>query len=222
MFASEEEFPDLQKPVAMTFDAKGRLWVTTMPSYPQYSPGTPPNDKILIFEDTNGDGKADTCKVFADHLYLPTGLELGYGKVFVSEQPNLMLLKDTDGDDKADASELILHGFDSADSHHACHAFTWDPGMALYFQEGTFHHTQIETPYGPVRSHNAAVYRFEPRTWKFDIFVSYGFANPWGHYFDRWGQDFVADASGGANYYATAFSGRSIIPTSTTATCSSS
>ncbi len=207
LYASEEQFRDLQKPVAMTFDGKGRLWVTTTPSYPQYSPGSPPNDKILIFEDTNGDGKADTCKVFKDHLYLPTGIELGYGKVFVSEQPNLMVLEDKDGDDKADSSELILHGFDSADSHHACHAFTWDPGMALYFQEGTFLHTQIETPYGPVRSHNAAVYRFEPRTWKLDNYVSYGFANPWGHYFDRWGQDFVADASGGANYYAAAFSG---------------
>jgi hypothetical protein len=130
--------------------------VTTTPSYPQYSPGSPPNDKILILEDTNGDGKADTCKVFKDHLYMPTGIELGYGKVFVSEQPNLMVLEDTNGDDKADRSELILHGFDTADSHHACHAFVWDPGMALYFQEGTFLHTQIETPYGPVRSHNAA------------------------------------------------------------------
>jgi hypothetical protein len=140
-------------------------------------------------------------------LYLPIGLELGYGKVFVSEQPNLMVLEDTNGDDKADKRELILHGFDSADSHHACHAFTWDPGMALHFQEGTFLHTQIETPYGPVRGHNANIYRFEPRTWKLDNYVSYPFANPWGHYFDRWGQDFVADASGGANYYATAFSG---------------
>ena len=83
-----------------------------------------------------------------------------------------MVLEDTDGDDKADTRELILHGFDSADSHHACHAFVWDPGMALYFQEGTFLHTQIETPYGPVRSHNAAVYRFEPRTWKLDNYVS--------------------------------------------------
>ena len=94
--------------------------------------------------------------------------------------------------------------------------------MALYFQEGTFLHTQIETPYGPVRSHNAAVYRFEPRTWKLDNYVSYGFANPWGHYFDRWGQNFVADASGGANYYAAAFSGDVDYPDKHTATCSSS
>jgi glucose/arabinose dehydrogenase len=207
LFASEVDFPDLQKPVAMTFDTKGRLWVTACPSYPHYSPGIPANDKILIFEDTNGDGKADTQKVFADGLYLPIGLELGFGKVFVSEEPNLMVMEDTNGDDKADKRELIMHGFDSGDSHHACHMFVWEPGMALHFQEGTFLHTQIETPYGPVRSHNAAVYRFEPQTWKLDNYISYPFANPWGHYFDRWGQDFLADASGGANYYATAFSG---------------
>ena len=207
LFASEEDFPDLRKPVQMTFDAKGRLWVTTMASYPMYLPGHPVDDKILIFEDTDGDGKADKQTVFADKLHVPTGIELGDGGAYVSQQPNLMFLKDTDGDDKADERSLILHGFDTADSHHAMHAFTWDPGGALYWQEGTFHRTQVETPYGPERVLDASVFRFEPKTWKFGIFVSYGFANPWGHYFDKWGQDFVADASGGANYFATAFSG---------------
>jgi glucose/arabinose dehydrogenase len=208
LFASEIDFPDLKKPVQMTFDAKGRLWVTTMASYPMYLPGKPVDDKVLIFEDTDGDGKADKQTVFADKLHVPTGIELGDGGVYVSQQPNLMFLKDTDGDDRADTRSLILHGFDSADSHHAMHAFTWDPGGALYWQEGTFHHTQVETPYGPQRVKEAGVFRYEPKTQKFDIFVSYGFANPWGHYFDKWGQNLVADASGGANYYGTAFSGQ--------------
>ena len=105
-----------------------------------------------------------------------------------------------------------MHGFDTADSHHAMHAFTWDPGGALHWQEGTFHYSQIETPYGPRRCNEAGVFRWEPKTRKFDVFVSYGFANPWGHYIDRWGQNFVADASGGANYYGTAFSGQVIYP----------
>ncbi len=213
VFASEVEFPDLKKPVQMTFDAKGRLWVTTMASYPMYLPGRPVDDKILIFEDTDGDGKADKQTVFADKLHVPTGIELGDGGVYVAQQPNLMFLKDTNGDDKADTRDLIMHGFDTADSHHAMHAFTWDPGGALYWQEGTFHHSQIETPYGPKRVANAGVFRFEPKTFKFDIFVSYGFANPWGHFFDRWGQNLVADASGGANYYGTAFSGQVDYPT---------
>ncbi|HVW02874.1 MAG TPA: PVC-type heme-binding CxxCH protein, partial [Planctomycetaceae bacterium] len=207
LFASEEEFPDLKNPVQMAFDAKGRLWVCTMESYPMYLPGTPVSDKILILQDTDGDGKADKQTIFAEGLHLPTGIELGHGGVYVAQQPNLMFLKDTNGDDKADVREYVLHGFDSADSHHSISAFTWDPGGALYFQEGTFHHTQVETPYGPERCKNAGVFRWEPRTWKFSTFVSYGFANPWGHTFDRWGQDFVADASGGANYFAAAFSG---------------
>jgi glucose/arabinose dehydrogenase len=212
LFASEVEFPELEDPVSMTFDAKGRLWVTTMASYPQYLPGTKPNDKVLIFEDTNGDGKADGCKVFADSLYLPIGIELGDGGAYVSNQPNLLLLKDTNGDDRADSRDLIMHGFDTADSHHAMHAFTWDPGGALHWQEGTFHYTQVETPYGPRRCQYAGIYRWEPRTQKFDVFVSYRFANPWGHFIDQWGQNFVADASGGANYYGTAFSGQVIYP----------
>src|SRR5262249_16642802 len=95
----------------------------------------------------------------------------------------------------------------------AMHAFTYDPGGALYWQEGTFHHTQGETPYGPQRVRDAGVFRYEPRTERFEIYVSYPFADPWGHYFDRLGQDFVACASGGANYYATAFSGQVEYPT---------
>jgi glucose/arabinose dehydrogenase/lysophospholipase L1-like esterase len=212
LFASEVEFPDLEDPVAMTFDAKGRLWVTTMPSYPMYLPGKKPNDKVLILEDIDQDGKADRCSTFADGLHVPTGIELGDGGVYVSQMPNLMFLKDTNGDDRADARELILHGFDTADSHHAMHAFTWDPGGALHWQEGTFHYSQVETPCGPRRCNEAGVFRWEPKSWKFDVFVSYGFANPWGHYVDRWGQNFVADASGGANYYGTAFSGQVVYP----------
>ncbi len=207
LFASEEQFPELQNPVAMTFDSRGRLWVATNPSYPMISPGQEPNDKILILEDVDGDGRADRCKVFADKLYLPIGFELGDGGVYVSAQPNLLFLKDTDGDDRADVRELILHGFDSCDSHHAISAFEWGPGGALYFQEGTFFQSSIETPYGPVRLSDAGVYRFEPRSWRLEVFVSYRFANPWGHVFDHWGQNFVADASGGANYFGTAFSG---------------
>jgi lysophospholipase L1-like esterase len=172
LFASEEDFPDLQNPVQFAFDARGRLWVVTMPSYPMYLPGTPVNDKVLILEDTDGDGRADKQTVFADGLYVPTGIALGDGGVYVAQQPNLVFLKDTDGDDKADVKRTLLHGFDTADSHHAISAFVWGPGGALYFEEGTFLHTQVETPYGPVRCANAAIYRYEPRTEKLDTFVS--------------------------------------------------
>jgi glucose/arabinose dehydrogenase/azurin len=207
LFASEQEFPEIAKPVAMTFDARGRLWVLTSPTYPHLLPGKKPADKLVVLEDSNADGRADTSTVFADDLYLPMGFELGDGGVYVSQQPNLVFLRDRDGDGKADERRVVLHGFGTEDSHHAMHAFQWGPGGDLYFQEGTFHHTQVETPYGPVRVNYAAVFRYVPKTEKLEVFVSYPFANPWGHVVDAWGQHFISDASGGSNYYGTPFSG---------------
>ncbi|MPZ17960.1 MAG: hypothetical protein GEV06_08620 [Luteitalea sp.] len=207
LFASEQDFPELANAIALTFDSRGRLWVMTSPTYPHYHPGMAPNDKLVILEDNDGDGRADKRTVFADGLYLPMGFELGDGGVYVSQQQNFMFLRDTDGDDRADERRIILHGFGTEDAHHNASAFTWGPGGGLYFQEGTFLHTQVETPYGPVRVEYGAVLRYEPRTEKLSVFVSYPFANPWGHVIDRWGQSFVSDASNGNNYYGTAFSG---------------
>jgi len=208
LYASEEQFPEIAKAVQMAWDTKGRLWLACMPSYPHWKPGDKMSDKIVILEDTDGDGRADKSKVFADDLHVPTGLELYAGGVLVGQQPDILFLKDTDGDDRADVRERVLHGLDSADTHHASNSFTFDPGGALYFQEGTFHQTQVETPFeSPVRCSNAGVFRYEPRSHKFGVYVSYGFANPHGHVFDRWGQDIVTDGTGNVNYLGTAFSG---------------
>ncbi|MGO9923151.1 MAG: PVC-type heme-binding CxxCH protein [Isosphaeraceae bacterium] len=208
LFASEREFPELAKPVQMSFDSRGRLWVACWPSYPHWKPKEEMNDKLLILEDTDGDGKADRKIVWADHLHCPTGFEFANGGVLVAQAPDLMFLKDTDGDDKADVRERVLSGLDSADTHHTANSFQLDPGGALYFQEGTFHQTQVETPYGPpVRCSNAGVFRYEPKSQKFDVYVSYGFANPHGHAFDRWGQDIVVDGTGSVPTHGTLFSG---------------
>jgi hypothetical protein len=147
-FATELEFP-IANPVSFTFDPQGRMWVATMPSYPHYSPGHPPDDKIIILEDTDRDGKADKHTVFADSLYLPLGFELGNGGAYVSQAPDLIFLKDTDGDGRADLRQTLLRGFGTEDSHHAISAFAWGPDGALYMHEGTFLHSQVETPYGP-------------------------------------------------------------------------
>jgi glucose/arabinose dehydrogenase/azurin len=207
LFASEVEFPDLAKPLQMTFDTRGRLWVLTSPTYPHALPDEKPNDKLIVLEDTNGDGRADKSSVFADQLYIPTGFALGDGGVYIAQQPMLMFMKDTNGDGKADERRILLHGFGTEDSHHSIHAWQWGPDGALYFQEGTFLHSQVETPFGPRRMAYAGVWRYEPRTEKLDVFVSYPFANPWGHVIDKWGQNFISDASNGYNYWGTAFSG---------------
>jgi putative heme-binding domain-containing protein len=207
LVASEEKFPELINPVQMAFDTKGRLWVAVWPNYPHWKPKEEMNDKLLILEDTDGDGKADKCKTFADHLHNPTGFEFYNGGVYVAMAPDLLFLKDTDGDDKADVRIRVLHGLDSADTHHTANSFVLDPGGGLYFQEGVFHRTQVETPYGPRRNTDACVWRFEPRTFKFERYVPYGFANPHGHVFDRWGQDIVHDGTGAQPYHGAIASG---------------
>ncbi|ACT91918.1 PVC-type heme-binding CxxCH protein [Dyadobacter fermentans] len=211
LFASEQDFP-IEKPVAMNFDARGRLWVATMPTYPQYFPGIPVHDKIVILEDTDADGKADKHTVFADDLYLPLGFEFGDGGVYVSQEPDILFLKDTDGDGKADVREVVLTGFGSEDSHHATHAFTFGQDGALYFNEGTFLNTQVETPYGPIRSYAGATYRYEPRTAKLTHYISYPYYNPWGSIFDKWGMHLIGDASDGSNYFAPPMTGNVTYP----------
>ncbi len=213
LFASEKEFPELISPVQTAFDTKGRMWVATWPTYPHWKPKEPMNDRLVILEDTDGDGKADVSKTFADGLHNPTGFEFYGGGVFVAMAPDLLFLKDTDGDDKADVRIRVLDGLDSADTHHTSSSFALDPGGALYFQEGTFHQTQVETAWGPpVRSSNAGVFRYEPRTQKFSVYAAYGFANPHGHVWTRWGDDIVHDGTGANPYHGAVFSGHMEYP----------
>lgn len=212
LVASEEQFPELVNPIAMNFDSQGRLWVSVMPSYPHWQPKTKLDDKLLILEDYDGDGKTDECKVFAGGLHQPTGFELGHGGAFVAVQPDLLFLKDTDGDDRADVRVRQLVGFDTADSHHGLGAFEWGPGGALYSMEGIFKYSGIESPYGPTRSREGAVWRYEPRTEKFGIFSAFNFTNAWGHVFDRWGQDFITDGTSGQHFYVTPISGHVDFP----------
>ncbi len=209
LVADESMFPELINPVQMAFDTSGRLWVAAWPTYPHWKPDEAMNDKLLILEDTNGDGRTDRVKTFADDLHNPTGFEFWGKGVIVAQGPDVLYLEDTNGDDRYDIKERIIRGLDTADTHHTANSFTFDPSGALYFQEGTFHHSQPETPWGaPARVANGAVFRYEPRTGKVGLYTSYGFANPHGHAFSRWGDDIVVDGTGSVPYWGSVFSTR--------------
>ncbi len=212
LFASEEQFPEIANPVNINFDNQGRLWAAVMPSYPQWQPKTEMDDKLIILEDTNGDGQADLCKTFAGGLHQPTGFELGHGGAYVAVQPDILFLQDTDGDDKADVRIRQLVGFDTADTHHGLGAFEWSPGGTLHCMEGIFKFSGIETPYGPIRSREGAVWGYQRHSEKFDIYSTFNFTNPWGHVFDTWGQDFITDGTSGQHFYVTPISGHIDFP----------
>ncbi len=197
LFASEKEFPNLANPMQMSFDNRGRLWIATMPTYPAYRPGDPlPNDKILIYEDTNKDGRADKEIVFADKLNLPIGLEFAPEGVYVSQEPNIVLLRDTNGDDKADVREIVLGGFDTHDTHHAISAYCADPSGAFLMGEGVFLHSNVESAYGPVRAMDGGFFRYNPQRSHLERTAQVSIPNPWGIAFDDWGQDFFLHTSG--------------------------
>jgi glucose/arabinose dehydrogenase/azurin/HEAT repeat protein len=209
LFACEERFPLLANPVQMAFDTRGRLWVATWPNYPGRRPQSQQGDSLLVFEDTTGDGMADRCTPFLDDLNCPTGFQFYKDGVIVVQAPDVWFVRDTNGDGRGDWKERILNGLDSADSHHTANALALDPGGAIYLSDGVFHRTQVETPWGPpVRNIDAAIYRFEPQTARFETHIAYGFANPHGRVVDRWGNDLVTDATGNNTYFGPAFSGR--------------
>jgi putative heme-binding domain-containing protein len=209
LVADEARFPELINPVQMSFDTKGRLWVAAWPSYPHWRPDETMNDKLLILEDRDADGRADVVKTFAGDLHNPTGFEFWGRGVIVAQGPDVLYLEDTDGDDRYDVKTRIIRGLDTADTHHAANSFTLDPSGRLYFQEGTFHHSQPESPWGPpARVYNGAVFQYEPRTGRIGLYTSYAFANPHGHVFDRWGDDIAVDGTMSAPYWGSVFSTR--------------
>lgn len=203
-FASEEDFPELACPIAMRWDQQGRLWVSTSVTYPHLYPGQKPGDRILILEDTDQDGKADTCTTWADDLHLPLSFVLdGTGGVYCSEQPHLTHLTDRDGDGKMDHREIVFTGFGCEDSHHSLHDFIWTPGGDLLFRESIFHHSQIETIHGPIRARNSSWFLYRPHERKLIAFGSYPNTNPWGVTFDQWGNHVASHPVFASTFHAT-------------------
>lgn len=192
LFASE---PDVINPVAMTWDERGRLWVVELYEYPLGAPaGTKPRDRIKILEDTDGDGKADKVTIFADGLNLATGIQLGYGGVYVGQAPHLLFLEDTNGDGVADKRTILMTGFGLDDRHELLNSFAWGPDGSLYMTHGVFTFSKVKDPANPDDSGvqmTAAVARINPRTKKFEVFAE-GTSNPWGVDWDKAGNAFVS------------------------------
>lgn len=209
LFADESKFPEIAKPVQVNFDNKGRLWLSCMPSYPQWQPGDPRvSDKLVILEDTDGDGKADKSTVFYDKLHCPTGFEFWNGGVLVMDQPRILFLKDTDGDDKADVVVHLFDGWATDDTHHRG-GFEWNPGSRLHLLEGIATSTTLETPWGPYRNAGGGgAYTIDPRSLKVSHFALPGMANMWCYVFDEWGQGIVGDGTTPNQTWDTPLSGK--------------
>src|SRR5580700_2310882 len=183
LFAAD---PLLAKPIQMNFDPQGRLWVACSEVYPQIKPGEKANDKIIILEDTKGTGRADKVTVFADGLLIPTSVEPGDGGAYVANSTELLHLSASKPGGKADRTRIVLSGFGTEDTHHILHTLRWGPDGMLYFNQSTYIHSHIETPYGVRTLNGGGVWQFRPETMQLGVFLR-GFINPWGHHFDRFG-----------------------------------
>jgi len=185
--------PDVKQPIAMAIDDRGRLWVAEAYTYPQRAPEGKGKDRILIFEDTDGDGKFDKRTVFIEGLNLVSGLEVGFGGVWVGAAPYLLFIPDRDGDDRPDGPpQILLDGWGYQDTHETLNTFIWGPDGWLYGCHGVFTHSRVGKPGTPDAQRvplNAGVWRYHPVRHKFEVFAE-GTSNPWGVDFNDQGQAF--------------------------------
>ncbi len=209
--------PLVHQPVAFTFDARGRIWVAEAYTYPNRAKEGEGQDKIVILEDKDGDGYHETRKVFIEGLNLVSGLEVGFGGVWVGAAPYLMFIPDRDGDDVADSlreadsesrsdaatlqfpkdvpagATVLLDGFGWQDTHEVLNAFIWGPDGWLYGCHGVFTHSKVGKPGTPAEQRqglNAGVWRYHPTKHVFEVFA-HGSSNPWGVDFNEHGHAFI-------------------------------
>ena len=186
--------PDVVRPIAFTLDDRGRLWVVEGHTYPLRAPEGQGQDRILILEDTNGDGRLDSRKVFIENLNLVSGIEVGFGGVWVGASPYLLFIPIKDGTDvPTGPPQVMLDGFGYEDTHETLNTFTWGPDGWLYGTHGVFTHSNVGKPGTPESERtklDAGVWRFHPTKHTFEVFAE-GTSNPWGLAFNDYGHAFV-------------------------------
>ncbi|TLD69087.1 cytochrome C [Phragmitibacter flavus] len=186
--------PDLVQPIAFCWDERGRIWVLEGNTYPTRAPEGQGKDRILIFEDADGDGKFETRKVFLEGLNLTSGIEVGFGGVWVGAAPNFLFIPDKDKDDKPDGEPVVLlDGWGYQDTHETLNSFIWGPDGWLYGCHGVFTHSKVGKPGTPEAERerlNAAVWRYHPTRHVFEVFA-HGTSNPWGLDFNEKGEFFT-------------------------------
>ena len=193
LFAGE---PDVKQPIAFCIDDRGRLWVVENYTYPQRQPEGQGTDRILVFEDTDGDGKFDKRTVFYEGLNLASAIEWGFGGVYVGAAPWLLHIpvKETDkGPQPAGEPVKLLEGFAWQDTHEMLNTFTWGPDGWLYGCHGVFTHSHVKVVGAPDTERqfiNAGVWRYQPVKKRFEVFAE-GTSNPWGVDFNEYGHCFI-------------------------------
>jgi putative membrane-bound dehydrogenase-like protein len=189
LFAGE---PDVHQPIAFTIDERGRLWVLENYSYPNWSPYG--RDRILILEDTNGDGHFDKSTVFYDQLNFATGIAVGHGGVWVGSAPYLLFIPDKNKDDVPDGPpQVILDGWGHDDLHETLNSFVWGSDGWLYGNQGVFTFSNVGKPGASDKDRtplNACIWRYHPTKKIFEVFAE-GISNQWGLDFNDTGDAFV-------------------------------
>ncbi|NNE75974.1 MAG: dehydrogenase, partial [Pricia sp.] len=186
--------PDIVRPISFTLDARGRLWVVEGHTYPVPAEEGKGRDRILIFEDTNGDGTLDKRKVFTEGLNLASGIEVGMGGVWVGAAPYLLFIPlDEENDKPGGPPQILLDGWGLDDTHEVLNNLRWGPDGWLYGVHGVFTHSNVGKPGAPDDERtklNAAVWRYHPIRHEFEVF-SEGTSNPWGIDFNDHGHPFI-------------------------------
>jgi putative membrane-bound dehydrogenase-like protein len=193
LFAAE---PDVVQPIAFTIDPRGRLWVVENTSYPVWLGGPQGKDRILIFEDVDGDGHFDKRSVFYDKGTNFTGIELGFGGVWVCATPNLLFIPNRDRDDRPDGPPtVVLDGWDTKAQHNMVNALKWGPDGWLWGCNGILSNSRVGKPGTPDDQRvaiNCGVWRYHPTRQVFEA-IAHGTTNPWGLDFDDHGEAFITN-----------------------------